>query len=98
MSDRPFQAQYGTGVVVAASSPASTQALTKGTKQMRIVNIGSNLGYYRIGKTGMAACSTADVALPAGSGEVFTRAEDDDELGVYSAAGTSFHIINGEGE
>jgi hypothetical protein len=98
MTDRPFQAQYGSGLVVAASSPATTQALTTGTKQARIVNIGANLGYYRIGKAGQPACSTADVPLPAGTGEVVTRAEGDGELGVFSASGTTFHIIIGEGE
>lgn len=96
--DSPFQAKYGSGQVVTASGTAGTATLAIGTKNIRVVNIGSALGYYRVGKSGMAACSTADVALPAGAGEIVTRAEDDTVFGHYSSGGTDFHIILGEGE
>ncbi len=97
--NQPIQPQYGSGQSIAVGAATTgTLTLAIGTKQLRIVNIGANLGYYRIGKSGMAACTTADVALGSGVGEVVTRSSDDDTFGYYSLSGTTFHVIPCEGE
>lgn len=98
-ADQPLQPRYGSGkVVTGAAATAATTALAPGTKQALVTNVGAALGYFIIGKTGMAVASNLMCPIPAGAGIVVTKAEDDDLFGYFSTAGTDFHIIPCEGE
>jgi hypothetical protein len=96
MDPRPFNPAYGSGQVVAPAAAAAAVAnLNKGDQSVVVTNIGANICYVRIADAGDA--TTADYALPSGAQVCLTKAPEQQRLSYISAAGTSLHIITGNG-
>lgn len=96
MNPTPFNPSYGTGQVVSSTSPAAdAAALSAQDQQVCVTNLGSNVAYVRVtGDT--AAATTADCPVPPGAQIVLTKGAVT-RLSHISAAGTSLHIITGNG-
>lgn len=93
----PVQPGYGTGQTLTPGAAAATATLTIGSKQLILTNLGTNPCYVRIGQTTVANASTSDYPVPAGAQVVISKSMADDKLSHISAAGTTLHVINGEG-
>lgn len=94
---QPIQPAYGTGAVLTPAAAAATVALAASNKQIILTNLGLNVCYVRVGQTTVADASTADYPVPAGAQVVITKSQYDDRLSHISAAGTTLHIMSGEG-
>ena len=93
----PVQPAYGSGQTVTPAAGAATITLTPGSKQLILTNLGTNPCYVRVGQTTVANASTSDYPVPAGAQVVISKAMADDKLSHISAAGTTLHVMNGEG-
>lgn len=96
MIKAPFFPQYGTGAIVTPAAASATAAIQKGTKNIILTNGGLNVCYVKIGTSGITA-STADFPVLAGTQVTLSKNEDFDTIAYISAAGTTLHIMNGEG-
>lgn len=92
----PFNPAYTQGQVVAPAAGAASITIGKGAKSLCLSNIGANVCYVRVGGSTVVA-TTADYAVPAGAQLVVSKFQDDDTLSHISAAGTTLHVIPGEG-
>jgi hypothetical protein len=92
----PVQPGYGSGQVLTPAAGAATATLTIGSKQLILTNLGTNPCYVRVGQS-VANASTLDYPVPAGAQVVITKAMADNQLSHISAAGTTLHVMNGEG-
>lgn len=92
----PFYPSYTNGQTVTPAAAAASITLAKGTKQICLTNLGANVCYVRMGMVA-ADATTADYPIPAGWQVSITKNEDDTVLSHISAAGTTLHIIPGEG-
>lgn len=92
----PFQGQRGANQVLTPAASSASVALAKGTKSVRLVNVGAAICHVRIG-TGAQTATTADTPIRAGSEVVLTKADDDDTMAHISATGTTLHVQTGEG-
>lgn len=96
MEARPFNPAYGSGQVVSpADAAAAVTNLAKGTQNVVLTNLGGSVCYVRVADAGDA--STADYPIPAGAQVCVTKAPDQTRLSYISAAGTSLHIMTGNG-
>lgn len=92
----PVQPGYGSGQVLTPAAGAATATLTIGSKQLILTNLGTNPCYVRVGQS-VANASTSDYPVPAGAQVVITKAMGDNQLSHISAAGTTLHVMLGEG-
>lgn len=94
---QPFYPRYGSNQVVAVAAAASV-TLHRSNKQARIVNTGANKGYFRIydSADGVIAATAADCPLGPGGAITVTKG-DQDSISTYSAGGTTFEVMVGEG-
>ena len=91
-----FAPTYTKGVAVSpAASSASTQ-VGEGSKTICLTNTGTGICYVRTGVSGVAA-TTADYPVLAGSQVTISKPQDHTHVAYISAAGTTLHIIPGEG-
>ena len=95
-AQQPSNPAYTSGQVVSPAAGAASITLA-GNKQVCLTNLGANVCYVRIG-TGTIAATTADYPVPVGAQTVITKAETDTVLSHISAAGTTLHVMTGEGE
>lgn len=96
MADVPFNPTYGSGqVVAAAAASAAISNLNGNDKQVVVTNLGANVAYVRV-VSDTSAATTADYPVPAGQQVNLTKG-DGTRLAYISAAGTSLHIITGNG-
>lgn len=97
MIHQPFFPSYGSNQVETVGAAASVN-LTRNNKQVRIVNTGANKGYFRIydSADGTQAATAADCPLGPGGGITVSKG-DQDKISTYSASGTTFEIMTGEG-
>jgi hypothetical protein len=96
---QPFCPHYGSNqVVTVAAGAASSVTLHRGNKQVRIANTGANKGYFRIYTTGdsNSAATAADCPLGPGGAITVTKG-DQDQISCFSAGGTTFEVMTGEG-
>lgn len=98
----PFCPQYGSNQVVTPAAASANAPITKNCKQVRVVNTGANIGYFRTYFSGDNAANfnvatTADCPVPAGMATTVTKSEMHDRIAFISAAGTTFQIMTGEG-
>lgn len=91
-----FAPSYGKGVTVTPGVASATTTVGVGSKSLTLTNVGSNICYVRVGSSGITA-STADYPVLAGTQVSISKAQDHDTLAHISAAGTTLHIIPGEG-
>lgn len=92
----PVQPAYGTGQTLTPAAASAQATLPRGNKQVILTNTGANICYVRIGQGALTA-SAADFPVPAGSQSVVSKADDDNVLAHISAAGTTLHVMTGEG-
>jgi len=93
----PFCPKYNSGQTVTPSSSSAVITIDYTSKQVCLTNTGAAICYVRIStETGIAA-TTADYPVPAGSQVTVTKNEGQATLAYISAAGTTLHVICGEG-
>lgn len=98
----PFCPQYGSNQVVTPAAASANAAITKNCKQVRVVNTGANIGYFRTyfsgdNAAGFNVATTADCPVDAGGEIIVTKSEAHDRIAFISAAGTTFQVMTGEG-
>lgn len=100
---QPFMPQYGSNQVITVGATAAV-GVNKDSRQVRVVNTGAALGYFRTFSTSSAASSAAtgqataaDCPVPAGMSTTVTKGGDHDRLATFSATGTTFQVMTGEG-
>lgn len=96
---QPFYPHYGANQVVTPAAASVTITISADDKQVRVVNSGSGLGYFRTfsSLSGALEATTADCPVRAGSDLVVTKDPSHDRLAHISAAGTTFNVMTGEG-
>lgn len=91
-----FNPAYGTGVEVAPAASSAATEIGFGSQSIVVTNLGSSVAYVRCGLSTVAA-STADYPVLGGQQVSLTKFQDHTHVAYISAAGTSLHIIAGEG-
>ncbi|MES2346313.1 MAG: hypothetical protein V4641_01960 [Pseudomonadota bacterium] len=96
---QPFYPQYGSNQVVAPAAASATISINPDAKQVRVVNTGAAIGYFRTFALagGAQSATTADCPVPAGTSIVVTTGPLHDRLSYISATGTTFQVMTGEG-
>jgi len=92
----PFNPAYTQGQTVNPAAVAASIAVNASAKQLTITNLGNNVAYIRTG-TGTIAATTADMPTLPGTQVSLTKGGGQAVLSHISAAGTTLHIIPGEG-
>lgn len=92
----PFNPAYTQGQTVTAAAVAASVTVNKASKQITVTNLGSNIAYVRTG-TGAIAASTADMPILPGTQVTLTKGDNQETFSYISAAGTTLHVIPGEG-
>lgn len=92
----PVQPAYGTGQVVTPAAGAASISLNSQAKQIILTNLGANVCYVRVG-SGTVTATTADYPVPSGAQLVISKGDGDNVLSHISAAGTTLHVMTGEG-
>ena len=91
-----FAPHYSSGQTVTVGASAQL-TITANSSAVCITNIGAtNTAYVRIGEGTFTASATDYPILP-NSQKVITKANGHDKIAIYAAAGTSIHVIDGEG-
>lgn len=94
---QPFSPSYTTGQVVTPAAAAASITINKASKQVCLTNLGANVCYVRVSDVAVSA-TTADYPVPPnGSQVVITKADGQTILSHISAAGTTLHVMTGEG-
>lgn len=96
MWNTAFNPSYTKGQVVTPAAAAVSVALDNSTRSVCLTNLGAAVCYVRVG-TGTIAATTSDYPIPSGAQVIISKGEDDNVLSHISAAGTTLHIITGEG-
>lgn len=92
----PFAPSYNRGVIVTPGATSATVVLTGATQTLCFTNLGANVCYVRLSDVAITA-STADYPIPGGAQVTISKPREYANLAYISAAGTSLHIIPGEG-
>lgn len=92
----PINPAYTQGQIVAAAAVAASVSVNKAAKQIAVTNLGSNIAYVRTG-TGTIAATTADMPILPGTQVTLTKGDNQETFSYISAAGTTLHVIPGEG-
>lgn len=92
----PINPAYTQGQTVAAGAVAASVSVNKSAKQIAVTNLGDNIAYIRTG-TGTIAATTADMPILPGTQVTLTKGDNQETFSYISAAGTSLHVIPGEG-
>jgi hypothetical protein len=79
-----------------AGAASLSTTLNEPSKSVRIVNVGENIAYVRIGR-GAQTATTADMPVRALSSIIVTKGQEEDTLAYISALGTTLHAQCGEG-
>lgn len=95
----PFNPHYGTNQIVTPAAASASLLVGVGNKQIRVLNTGSNIGYFRTfnSANGTQSATTADCPVPASMATTVSKPDDHDSVAHISAAGTTFQIMSGEG-
>lgn len=98
---QPIEPSYGSGVIsVLGAAGTATVDLPK-TRQVIITNQGANPVYVRVGSVmfgaSVPAATTADYPVPPNAQVVITRGSDNTRVNLLSPAGTTVHVMGGEG-
>jgi len=92
----PINPAYTQGQTVTAAAAAASVSVNKAAKQLAVTNLGLNVAYVRTG-TGTIAATTADMPVLPGTQVTLTKGNDQETFSYISAAGTTLHVIPGEG-
>ena len=92
-----FSPHYGGGQVVSATSTSAQATVAGSALGLRITNFdAANVAYVKVG-SGTFTASTADYPIRPNSEIWVTKPYGADKVAYYSLAGSSLHIIEGEG-
>ena len=91
-----FAPHYGAGIIVAPAAGSAASAIGLSSKTICLSNLGANVCYVRTGLS-TAVATTADFPVLPGFQVTISKPQDDTHVAYISAAGTSLHIIDGEG-
>ena len=92
----PFAPTYGSGKTLTAGVASLTTSVHEDAKSICITNTGANIAYVRIGNSSSVA-TTADYPILAGDQAIITKTQGDNTLAYISAAGTTLHVMVGQG-
>lgn len=103
--NQPFFPTYGAGQTLAASTSSQTATIRRGNKQLRVVNLGTDIVYIHVAAlANTRAATSADFIIPGASTgaaiipHIISIPETADTLTYIAAAGTpSIHVQPGEG-
>ena len=84
----PFSPGYNRGVIVSPGAASATATVTGATQTVCLTNLGANVCYIRFGET---------APVPGGAQVTITKPGDYSLMAHISAAGTSLHVMPGEG-
>lgn len=93
----PFNPSYTRGITVTPAAASANSEIATDSKQICMTNLGANVCYIRIGDSATMAATTADYPIPSGAQLVVTRDPSQTRIAYISAAGTTLHILPGEG-
>lgn len=93
---QPFNPAYTTGQVVTPAAAAASITINGPAKQVCLTNLGVNVCYVRVSDVAISA-TTADYPVPAGQQVLITKGDGQTILSHISAAGTTLHVMTGEG-
>lgn len=93
----PFNPAYTRGIIVTPAAASANSAIATDAKQICLTNLGANVCYIRIGDSATMTATTADYPIPAGAQLAITRDPAHQYIAYISAAGTTLHILPGEG-
>jgi len=91
-----FQPRRGVNLTVTPSVSSASVALDSQAKSVRLINVGSNTCFVRIG-AGAQTATTADMPIRPNSEIIVSKGDGDDTLAHISSAGTTLYIQTGEG-
>lgn len=94
---QPFNPAYTQGQTVTPAAASASVAINPSSKQIALTNVGTNICYVRISNDAAVTATTADYPVPGGTQVVLTKGDGDNRIAYISAAGTTLHIIPGEG-
>lgn len=94
---QPVNPHYTSGQVVSPAAGSANVAINATDKQVILTNLGANVCYIRISADAATTATTADYPVPAGAQVTITKGEGQNRLAHISAAGTTLHIMTGEG-
>lgn len=93
---QPINPSYGSGSVTVIGAAGTGTIVLRDTRQVILTNQGANAVYVKIGAAGIAA-TTADYPVQPGVQVVITKGGQDNTLAYNSPAGTTLHVMCGEG-
>lgn len=98
----PFEPGRGTNQILTAGAAAQKTNISSNAKSVRLVNVGANICFVRIGTADSGSpATTQDLPLPPspnpGAVIIVQKAAAEDTLSYISAAGTTLHVQTGEG-
>lgn len=93
-----FAPSFGSGQVLTPAAASAQVVLAGGnTQTVCLTNLGDNVCYVRLGTSGTVTATTADYPVPSGAQVVLTKSVDQNILAHISAAGTTLHVMTGNG-
>lgn len=94
----PFNPSYTTGQTVTPAAAAANISIPADGKQVCLTNLGTNVCYVRIGVgVGLWSATIADYPVPPGAQVIVTKGDGVNILSHISPAGTTLHVMAGEG-
>lgn len=91
-----FNPYYGQGQSLAPAVASAAVVIGAGAKTLCLTNTGAAICYVRAGAAGVVA-TAADYLVPPGVQVTITKDQGETHLATISAAGTTLHVIPGEG-
>lgn len=92
----PFAPSYNRGIIVTPAVASASTTISGNSQTLCLTNLGANVCYVRLSDVATTA-STADYPIPGGAQVTISKPREYGILAHISAAGTSLHIIPGEG-
>jgi len=94
---RTFAPHYKTGQVVTPGAAAATISINQDDKSVLLTNSGAGLCYVLVSNDATLNATDADCPILPGSQITISKAETQMFLSHISAAGTTLHVMTGEG-
>jgi hypothetical protein len=97
MISGPFIPKYGSGIVISATATASTGAVAKDSKCIKVSNSGTGVAYFRVGDSLLGNATNADCAVLPGESRIVVKHMDHTVISVMAPVSATLSIISGEG-
>jgi hypothetical protein len=96
---QPFYPHFGTNQVITPAAASASATIDRNNKQLRVLNSGANIGYFRTynSEGGSQSATTADYPVAPNQASVVSIGPFHDSIAYISAAGTTFNVMTGEG-